>query len=441
MAKIGFLFSKSVMLNFYNVFTITILVLVLLFFGEHNSLIAQSKKNSATVPLSSITLRWGQVPSIKGYLVELSERSDFANVLSAQTVLDSSVTFGEEKLTLYVRITAIGISGAKGPPSSIVSLKEYSERFREESYEADNFVNPSERLEIFFGDSNSKKDEFIAAGGNSERNPKTHLPLKTFFRIDKGEWLEYKGSIPLVKEGWADVEFYSEDIVGNREQVRTIRVLKDTTPPQVIWSPKEMGTSGLPEYRSGDAITFAIQEDGSGIRYLEAEIKSESPSGRKVGVKRIREFENSPPFFKGEYKIPESVPEGVWILRWVSEDKAGNKKSGEFPLMVDQKGPTCEIVLPGLRKEEDIFLLNSKSEVHLFCSDEYSGVKEIKISIQGATTKEFQYTTPFHLPIGKSTLSVRAKDHVGNQSDFTYKIEVLNPNWEKDGGTKLQLKQ
>ncbi|PNV74938.1 S-layer protein [Leptospira inadai serovar Lyme] len=415
-------------------------MLWLLFLGQFDSLKAQSKKNSTAAPLSSITLKWGQVPGVKGYLVELSERSDFATVLTSQTVLDPFLSFGEEKLTLYVRITAIGMSGAKGPPSSVVSLKEYSERFREESYESDSFVNPSERLEIFFGDSNSKKGESIAAGNNSESTPKTHLPRKTFFRIDKGEWLEYKGSIPLVKEGWADVEFYSEDIVGNREEVRTVRVLKDTTPPQVIWNPKKIGNSGLPEYRSGDSINFAIQEAGSGLRYLEAEIKSESPSGRKIGVRRIREFDGSPPVFKGEYKIPESLQEGVWILRWISEDKAGNKKSGEFPLMVDQKGPTCEIVLPGLRKENNIFLLNSGSEVHLFCSDEYSGVKEIKVSIQGSVAKEFQYTAPFHLPIGKSTLSIRAADHVGNASDFSYKIEVLDPNWEKNG-TKIRVQR
>lgn len=428
------------MLNFYNTFAAMTTVFMLLFLGQLDSLMAQSKKDSVAIPLSSITLKWGQVLGVKGYLVELSERSDFANVLTSQTVLDPSVSFGEDKLTLYVRITAIGMSGAKGPPSSVVSLKEYSERFREESYGADSFINPSERLEIFFGDSNSKKADSAGSGNNSESSPKAHLPLKTFFRIDKGEWLEYRGSIPLVKEGWADVEFYSEDIVGNREEVRTIRVLKDTTPPQVIWNPKEIGSSGLPEYHSGESINFAIQEAGSGIRYLEAEIKSESPNGRKVGVRRIREFEGSPPAFKGEYKIPESLQEGIWILRWISEDKAGNKKSGEFPLMVDQKGPTCEIVLPGLRKEDDIFLLNSKSEVYLFCSDEYSGVKEIKVSIQGSATKEFLYTAPFHLPVGKSTLSIRAVDHVGNMSDFSYKIEVLNPNWEKNG-TKLQLKQ
>lgn len=397
---------------------------------------SQPKKTATeTPPSQTVILKWGSVRGATAYLVELSENSDFVSVRSTQTVYESSFTYGQELLPFYVRITAIGSSGMRGLSSMSVSLREYADRYKEVRYETDDFVNPSEKLEIFLEEPKEENSPKTDSKG------KVRLPTKTYFRIDKGDWQEYKGTIPLLKEGWADVEFYSEDIVGNREEVKNIRILKDTTAPTVAWERRKPGRSNLPEYRPGDVLPYGIFEEGSGIRFLEAELKSETPGARKAGKQRKQEFSGNRPSFRSEYKLPESLQEGIWVLQWRSEDKAGNRNTGEFPIAIDSKGPSCEIVLPGARKEGDVYLLNDKSKVHVFCTDETSGVKEVRISIStedGVT--EFQNKEPFPLPIGKSAVTIRAYDILGNSSEFNYKVEVLDPDWPK-GGTKFQLKK
>ena len=58
----------------------------------------------------------------------------------------------------------------------------------------------------------------------------------TYYRIDEGEWQEYKEEIVVTKQGEHIIEFYSIDNAGNEEEAKNLTVKIDKSEPETIYS-------------------------------------------------------------------------------------------------------------------------------------------------------------------------------------------------------------
>ena len=89
----------------------------------------------------------------------------------------------------------------------------------------------------------------------------------TFYRIHDASWQEYSGPVQVPDEGSHDVEYYSEDIAGNREAIKSTQVRVDVTVPEFTGlSPAGTVTSGRVE------LAWEAVDATSGIARFEVSV-------------------------------------------------------------------------------------------------------------------------------------------------------------------------
>ena len=88
---------------------------------------------------------------------------------------------------------------------------------------------------------------------------------RIFYRIDKGNWINYSGPFSLSEEGWHTLEYYGVDPLGNREDVVSIDVYIDDTPPGTVDLVYPVDKSNVPNVFSFD---WSDVEDVSSVYYM-----------------------------------------------------------------------------------------------------------------------------------------------------------------------------
>ncbi|MEM2583283.1 MAG: PKD domain-containing protein [Candidatus Thermoplasmatota archaeon] len=150
---------------------------------------------------------------------------------------------------------------------------------------------------------------------------------KTLYKINDGEWEEYKGEINISVDGEHIIRFYSIDNAGNQEQEKNITIKIDTRAPTIrIRSPEEgyiyiasrkiIPTLFGNTYIIGKFVSEAEANDTrSGIYYVEFLINNQT---------LWKDY--APPY---SIELPQEFPCSLNKLKVVAYDLAGNKGESE----------------------------------------------------------------------------------------------------------------
>jgi hypothetical protein len=65
---------------------------------------------------------------------------------------------------------------------------------------------------------------------------------ETVYRIDGGSWITYDVPFAVNTDGVHTIEYYSTDVAGNSEEIKTVGVSIDTTPPEVTLTIEKIRT-------------------------------------------------------------------------------------------------------------------------------------------------------------------------------------------------------
>lgn len=155
----------------------------------------------------------------------------------------------------------------------------------------------------------------------------------TEYRIDGGDWSDYKNPVVIDGEGKHLLEYRSTDAAGNQEPAKAVTVIIDRTPPTAtlaVGSPKrEM--DGAVQIEASTVLTPTATDDLSGVETFEYQIKGH-------GV------END--------AIPFSIAtRGRYDITYWSTDRAGNKSA-------PQKLTVSVTAAPKQFSPEDLMLAN-----------------------------------------------------------------------------------
>lgn len=146
--------------------------------------------------------------------------------------------------------------------------------------------------------------------------------MQTEFRLDEGEWSEYRSPIILKEDGEYLLEYRTTDEGGKKEELRTVTLIVDTIPPE------SSITVGLPNHEldgvfhieTGTILTPAATDDLAGVDRIEYQIKGHAVESDSV---------------------PFSVAmTGKYDLTYWSVDKAGNKEVPKQMKLVVSPAPT-----------------------------------------------------------------------------------------------------
>lgn len=259
--------------------------------------------------------------------------------------------------------------------------------------------------------------QYAAAGGGLYIQGSTPFTLaatdnvagvqRTEYRLDAGDWTTYQGAFTVSAAGAHTVSYRAIDLVGNQEQVKTLTVVVDNSPPLTeiaVGAPKYAGTNLF--VRSTTPFTLAATDDFSGVVLTEY---------------RIDDGGWTP------YAPFTVQSEGAHVIRYRSSDHVGNREMEKtFTVIVDDTPPVSAISISNPKYQGSSALFaTSTTTFTITATDAGSGVERIEYRIDGGA---WTLHAPFTLSAeGPHTIDYRASDLVGNLEAFrTLSVTVDN---------------
>lgn len=190
--------------------------------------------------------------------------------------------------------------------------------------------------------------------------------LRTFYRINSSSFVEYTGSFSLSGEGIYTIQYYSEDVAGNVEDIQTAFFKYDTQPPVT----RDDITPGT--HKGPTTINFYTSDLFSGVYKTYFTLDGTTPTTSSTSGSFVT--------------ITET---GYYTVKYFSVDLAGNiesVKTNYIRILIDTEGPETYIY--------ESFHINGNNgwyktspEISITATDP-SGIKEImyKLYPEGVTT-------------------------------------------------------
>jgi len=229
------------------------------------------------------------------------------------------------------------------------------------------------------------------------------------YRIEGGEWQSYLDKFSITGDGFHAIEFRSEDRAGHREEVRTVFIGIDMTPPAATVF--LLGERGASDWFVGPvAVSLAATDEASGVEMTRFRI--DGGGWQSYGV---------PPTISGQ---------GAHVVEFFSTDAAGleeTARSVEF--RIDTVAPVTAASLSG-SQESDTYV--GAVTVTLTASDDGSGVAVTKYRVDGGDWQT--YPGPIQVSTeGTHIVEFYSADAAGLQESarfvsFRIRAEGANPS-------------
>jgi hypothetical protein len=254
-------------------------------------------------------------------------------------------------------------------------------------------------------------------GSNDWYNSAVHVVLtpgdpgsgvnETRYRIDSSSWSFYSGAVLVSNQGQHLVEYYSTDLAGNVESVKSVLLKIDSGDP--VSSADLQGTAGFNDwYVSEVRIDIASSDGVSGIS---AVIYNLDGSGERT--------------YEGEFIVSL---EGSHDLTYYALDVAGNAENEHtLQFNIDTSRPTVEGEAQGTAGVNGWFL--SSIAIEIRGNDMVSGIDSIMYQLDGAIWTNY-YSSVEVSQQGEHSISFYAIDHAGNQAEpvnLTFRIDSVLP--------------
>lgn len=216
---------------------------------------------------------------------------------------------------------------------------------------------------------------------------------KTFYSIDGSSYVE-GNQLTISEEGISTVYYYSEDIAGNKEEVKVLNITLDETAP------------------------VTVSNINGGVFNTDVNVKLSVTDNFGMG-QTFYSIDGSSVLEGNDFIVTE---EGTHQIAFYSVDKAGNKEMVKtFEITIDKTAPATQSNIEDKWSKEDVnVLLTSK--------DELTKVAKTFYSVNGSEYvegKEFTVSEE-----GIHTVSFYSVDEAGNTENPTYqtvKIDKTNP--------------
>lgn len=218
------------------------------------------------------------------------------------------------------------------------------------------------------------------------------------YSLNGADYIPYRFSLPVNKEGDHIYRYYSADNVGNVEVFKQTSFVVDVTPPKSYY--KIVGITEDKVISLTTQINLSAEDSLSGVAGIYYAF-DDNPFKQAYGNISIADLEN------GEHK-----------LSFYSVDNVKNEEVKQsITFYLDRTAPIMSADILGDKFiVEDKVYFSGRTKVKLTAIDNRAGIEEVRYSINGG---EFVlYSEPFYLPnkSGEYIIQYYATDKVGNNT-------------------------
>lgn len=218
---------------------------------------------------------------------------------------------------------------------------------------------------------------------------------KTEYSVDHEAWLPY-APFTVTSEGRHTVSFKSIDNLGNEEEIRSVDVMIDKSPPLsriVTGVPSHAGPNDTLYVTSATPFTIDTYDESAGV--AKTEYRIDGGQWTQYAPFRIN-------------------ADGKHLVEYRSTNKLGYTEADRsLTVIVDKTPPTTAVFLEMEKLEPGgVFYINNKRAFTLDATDNLSGVKSTEYQIDHGRWIPY---APFSIALhGTHTVSFRSRDNVGN---------------------------
>ncbi len=181
----------------------------------------------------------------------------------------------------------------------------------------------------------------------------------TMYRLDSGSWEVYTGPVVISANGYHMFEYYSVDLLGNEEPVRSAEFQIDIDLPDCYLDLD--GTAGGGGWYVGDVtVTLQGDDDTSGLNMV------------------YYILDGSWQWYSAPFAV---IGDGVHTVDVGVYDNAGNLLEMYFEVWIDTEVPSCSAGVTGDIGEDGWYV--SDAAVNITALDGLSGVGDIFVSVDG----------------------------------------------------------
>ncbi len=214
---------------------------------------------------------------------------------------------------------------------------------------------------------------------------------RTVYRVDGGPWAGYGGSFTLPLEGEHRLEWFSEDVAGNVEDVRSAVLRVDDTPPTaslMIGDPKSL-VGGI---FVTSATPLPLTATDGGVT--------------PVGLASVGYRVDVGPWTTYAAPVTLTGDDGPRTVEYRSSDRLGNVEAPRTRVVVLDNTPPTTTLSP----EAGPYRLDTAFS--LAASDAGSGVADTEYRVDGGLWAP--YAGPFTLLSGRHAIEYRSVDRLAN---------------------------
>ncbi|GAB7025284.1 OmpL47-type beta-barrel domain-containing protein [Geotalea toluenoxydans] len=219
---------------------------------------------------------------------------------------------------------------------------------------------------------------------------------KTEYRVDGGNWNTYQGALAVAAAGAHTVAYRSMDVVGNLEEVRSVAVVVDNTPPETIITVGEPKYAGATLFvKSSTLFTLSATDDLSGVAATQYRVDG-------------GEWTPYAPF--------TIATEGTHAVSYRSSDNVGNSETEKsLVVIIDNTPPITAITTgaPNHTASAGAQYVTATTQFMLTATDNLAGVAGTEYRVDGGAWLSY---TPFTISTeGSHVIAYRSTDNLGNR--------------------------
>ncbi len=350
-----------------------------------------------------ILIEWEKNTLATEYHLQISDSVKFLNIVYQKKTKDSIVRLDPNPIYRYGRIAAVDQYGVRGEYSEVFQIEQ---RIVEKKVLPPIVPIPSNYLGL---------NHSISLDLNEDKIKN----WKTYYKINEGKWLLYHDGIQLSQQGINLVQYYSVDLLGNKEQIKAKEYIFDSEAPTVEMLFTDIFEDNEKFLYTGKKSTISLKVTDlySGILSVKTYLRTAT---------EFKEFS-----LNENIVIPENFSEKIIELMVIATDRLGNIKSYSKFFKHDLSPPTLNIesskTFEGKKK------LISISRVNAY--DSSSGLKIILYSLNNGPTQPYFDSIVISDP-GEYELRFQAIDNVGNKTAFQYERIFISDPSSKNGTLK-----
>ncbi|MEI6796270.1 MAG: hypothetical protein WCK39_05340, partial [Methanomassiliicoccales archaeon] len=226
----------------------------------------------------------------------------------------------------------------------------------------------------------------------------------TELRMDGGEWVPCQDPFVIYSEGSHLIEYRSIDNAGNVEDIASLTIAIDLTPPGPPQSASSSLAPGAWVNVNASSLSWTGAWDGtSGIAGYRLAIAAEGGAEPDAG-----------PFFEDNSSRVD-LQDGIWNIYLWSVDRAGLFSTAPLvigPFLVDTLSPGV-VAMVAEGTEGLVGWYRSEVSISMLAEDAWSGIAAYEVSINGGEWVE--RSSPLRLSLeGTYEIKARAVDGAGN---------------------------